>query len=236
MSTTAPSPEWQSLDSTVHRLLLTAVIEHGHPVSVDELAESSASSAALVRESLARLVANHGLVTHPGTLEPWLVHPFSLTPTHFYVAGPARGWWAPCTWCALGVAALVPGPCRIVTTYGGEGEPCEVRYDAGIVTPRELVVHFPIPVANAWDNVHRFCANTLLFTDAASVDRWCERHGTARGEVVPIEQVAELARVWYGGRLAPGWCKPTASEARAMFEGVGLTSAHWHVPQGDERF
>ena len=57
-----------------------------------------------------------------------------------------------------------------------------------------------------------------------------------KGEVVPVEQVADLARAWYGAHLDPEWVKPSAAEAQAVFEGVGLTSDHWHVPGGDERF
>ncbi|MEM7306249.1 MAG: alkylmercury lyase family protein [Planctomycetota bacterium] len=228
--------EHQPLDSAVHRGLLLAIIERGRASSASELASALGESEERVRDSLARLDANHGLVLHPGGFEPWLVHPFSTTPTAFYVEGAERGWWAPCVWCALGVAHLVPGPVRIHGRLGGEAEPCCVDFDAGRLTPAGLVAHFPIPVARAWDNVHRFCGSTLIFSATDAVDGWCERHGVARGEVVPLEQVAELARVWYGGHLAPDWRKPTASEARTRLESVGLTADHWRVPGGDERF
>ena len=70
--------------------------------------------------------------------------------------------------------------------------------------------------------MHRHCACTLVFCDEDAVDRWCAEYAVERGEIVNLEKVAELARVWYGGHLAPDWRKATASEARARFESVGL--------------
>jgi len=224
------------LDGLVHRELLLGMLEHGRAPAQDELAGRLGTSSAEIRESLLRLEANHGVVLHPGTIAPWVIHPFSTTPTSFFVEGPRRGWWAPCVWCALGIAVLAPAPVRITTRSGGESASCTIAYDEGRVSPAGLVAHFPIPVARAWDNVHRHCACTLVFEDRVAIDAWCARHGIARGEVLALEKVAELARVWYGEHLAPEWRKPTASEARRRFESVGLTSPHWHVPDGDERF
>lgn len=226
----------QPLDSTVHQLLLKTLIERGRAATTVELCGRLGASAEVVRSSLLRLEANHGVVMHPGTLDPWLVHPFSTTPTLFHVRNATRGWWAPCVWCALGVAVLVPGPVRIATRLGGETEACEITYNQGRVAPGGLVAHFPIPIARAWDNVHRHCACTLVFSGRDSVETWCASHGIARGEVVPLAQVSELARVWYGDHLAPDWRKPTAIEAQATFASVGLTSEHWRVGGGDQRF
>ncbi len=248
------SSSHQPLDSAVHRVLLLDMIERGHVPELDELAVTVAASEADVRESLARLDTNHGVVLHPGTFEPWVIHPFSTTPTLFYVArrtphdpsrGVGDGWWAPCIWCALGIAALVREPVRIHTKLGGRETPCaiDVDGDVGSVTasgPRqELVVplaHFPIPIARAWDNVHRFCACMLVFASASDVDEWSRRHGIERGEILTLDEVAALARAWYGNHLSPDWRKPTADEAQAIFRRVGLTSAHWHVRGGGSRF
>jgi hypothetical protein len=224
------------LDGAVHRALLVSFIERGRPDSVDELARALRSDVRRVADALTRLEASHGVVLHPGTVEPWLVHPFSSTPTLFFVESPDRGWWAPCIWCALGIAVLVRNPVGITTILGGETEACRIRYDGGAVEPPGLVAHFPVPVAQAWDNVHRHCALTLVFANGASIGPWCERHGVPAGEILALEQVARLARIWYGDHLAPDWRKPTASEARARLERAGLTSSHWHVPPGDERF
>jgi hypothetical protein len=54
--------------------------------------------------------------------------------------------------------------------------------------------------------------------------------------VVPIARVLELARLWYGGHLAPDWCKWTVPEAQQIFSRVGLIGSHWDLPATGERF
>lgn len=229
---TGPEP----LESAVHRIHLTRMLERGFPATLAELVEDTGHAEPEVRTALTRLEADHGIVLHPGTMEPWVIHPFSTTPTLFHVAGAARGWWAPCIWCALGVAVLVPGPVTISTALGGESERCSLRCVDGTLAPTGLLAHFPVPVARAWDNVHRHCACTLVFADQASIDGWCARHGIGRGEVLPLETVAGLARAWYGGHLERNWRKPTLDEARERFASVGLTSPHWQLPRSGQRF
>lgn len=189
-----------------------------------------------VERSLDRLEANHAVVLHPGTHSIWLVHPFSLTPTLFYVTQGDRGWWAPCIWCALGVCTLVGGDTTITTTLAGETEQITIDTRDDQVGESSLLAHFPIPAARAWENVHRHCACTLVFRLESDIDAWCASHGIARGEIIPLAQVADLAHVWYGDALRDDWTKPTISEARQRFESVGLTSEHWQLPVSEERF
>jgi hypothetical protein len=186
--------------------------------------------------SLRRLHEGHGLVLHPSLPEVWVAHPFSCTPTHFWVECDAGGWWAPCIWCAFGVVALVGEPARIHTRIGGEAEPVVIEVADGAISPREPVAHFPIPLARAWENVHHFCASTLVFRDASDVDRWCQRHGYARGDVRPLGTVYALGRRWYGGHAAADWRKWTVDEARAIFSELGLIGGVWQLPESDRRF
>ena len=103
------------LDGLVHRALVVSMIDRGRAPTLWEIVEETGSSVPEILQSLGRLEANHGFVPHPGTVDAWVVHPFSTTPTPFFVRGPDRGWWAPCIWCALGIAALVTGPITIST-------------------------------------------------------------------------------------------------------------------------
>lgn len=233
------SPTHRPVDGRAHHLLLRSTIDRGYPFRVAELARALSLDEPQTRESLARLAANHGVVLHPHGGEVWLVHPFSTTPTLFWVHTVTRGWWAPCIWCAFGVATLVAeavGDVVVATTLGGEAEPCRIACTPDRVEPRELLAHFPIPVARAWDNVHEHCAKTLVFRDEPSIDAWCTRHGIAKGEVLPLARVHELARRWYGRHLDPDWRKPTVDEARALFERCGLTSKHWALAGSGKRF
>jgi hypothetical protein len=133
-----------------------------------------------------------------------------------------RGWWSPCAWCALGVAALVRDDVRIVARYGGEADPLELRVIGGAVEGDPAVVHFPIPVARLWDSVHYACSVMLFHRSAEAIAAWCERHAIARGAVASLDQCWALARAWYGPYLDADWNRKTGDEVAAVFRSVGL--------------
>jgi len=117
---------------------------------------------------------------------------------------------------------------------GAEALAIQVR-DGWPVSHRELVVHFAIPPARAWDNVHQHCALVLPFADAADIDEWCARHRQPRGEAVPMDQVADLARRWYGRHADPDWRKWTIAEAQRIFREAGLVGPFWDLGGGSGR-
>ncbi len=225
-----------TFDGLLHHLVLSGIFETGRAPDVESLARAAQTDVDSVRRGLERLDAGHGLVLHPGAHEVWLAHPFALVPTAFFVQGAARGHWAACIWCALGIVEATGQPAQIHTWVAGEGVPLVIDVDAGGIRPPGLLAHFPVPVARAWDNVHRFCGSTLVFVAASDVERWCEQYGVERGDVLPLEQVRELARHWYGGHLARDWRKWSVDEARAIFERVGLTHPTWALPDAEGRF
>ena len=104
------------------------------------------------------------------------------------------------------------------------------------MSPSDLVVHFPIPMTRAWDNVVYTCSTMLLFKDEAGVDEWSARHRIARGDVQPVRKVLELARRWYGEHLRPDWTKKTVAEARVIFDELGFGHAVWSLPAEEGRF
>lgn len=183
-----------------------------------------------VEEHLHALAGIHGVVLHPHVCAPWVLHPFSLTPTLNYVENGKKGWWAPCVWCAFGVAALAGGEAAIHTRIGAEATPVVIRVkDSEPVDGRDLWVHFAIPPVRAWDNVHQHCSMVLPFRTRAEIADWCSRHGLPQGEPVPMDKVAALARVWYGRHADSDWRKWTVAEAEEIFRGVGLTSEFWSL-------
>lgn len=189
-----------------------------------------------IERALRDLADNHGCVLHPNAPALWVIHPFSMAPTAFAVQRDDRIWWGNCAWCSLGIAALLGGQgVAIHTTIGGEGEPVTVHVDRHRVR-EDLVVHFPIPMARAWDNVIFTCSTMLVFKDEPSVDAWSDRHALPRGDAQPIQTVYEFARSWYGRHLDPGWRKWTISEAREMFRIFGFGGPIWDLPMTDRNF
>ena len=221
------------IDSRVHHQVMLGFARHGAPPDVAGLAAALAASPDEVAASLRRLDENHGLALHPGTLELWLAHPFTTSPGGVWVEGPERGWWSPCLWCAFGLVALGAPDATLHCRIGGEAEPLAIPIRGGRVAGDDLVVHFPTPPRDAWNNVVAFCAGVQPFRAPADVEAWCTRHRRPRGAVLTLPQIEDLGRRWYGRHFDEDWVKWTPAEAQAVFDQVGLTGDHWRVPDRD---
>ncbi len=66
-----------------------------------------------------------------------------------------------------------------------------------------------------------------LFRSEEEVDAWCASHGRARGAVLPVAQLEELARRWYGDRLDPAWRPRTREASQRILDEVGLRGPFW---------
>jgi hypothetical protein len=216
------------MTTRLHYELIRGLLDHHACPTNAELAQRLGIDN--VEDVLRELAAIHGVVLHPYVCEPWVVHPFSLTPTIHWVEGASGGWWAPCIWCAFGVATLAGGEVRIHTRIGAERDPIQIPVLNGHPeTPVPLWAHFAIRPVNAWQNVHQHCALVLPFRSPNAIDDWCGRYGQPRGAAVPLAQVADLARRWYGRHADPDWHKWSIAEAQAVFHATGLTSPFWDL-------
>jgi hypothetical protein len=225
------------VEGRVHHEVIASFVRRGRPPAPGELERALGLSAEDAAAALRRLHDGHGLVLHPGSADIWIAHPFSASPTAVWVAAGARGWWAPCLWCAAGIVALAAPAATIHARHAGEHEAVaiEVR-DGAAAAPGDLVVHFALPPRDAWRNVVHWCATVLPFRRAEDVAPWCERHGLPRGAVVPWPQVLALGRAWYGRHLDEDWRKHTVAEAQAIFDEVGLRGELWRLPVSDRPF
>jgi ABC-type uncharacterized transport system ATPase subunit len=123
---------------------------------------------------------------------------------------------------------------QIHTRAGAEAEPLVIDVDNGepVAASSDLVVHFSIPPRLAWDNVHQHCSLVLPFHSTEDVTHWCEAHGHNQGEIVPLSQVAQLARRWYGTHANIDWRKWTVPQAQDIFRAAGLTATFWQLEGG----
>ncbi|HVU17296.1 MAG TPA: organomercurial lyase [Candidatus Didemnitutus sp.] len=217
------------LDALVHHQLVRGLIDQGRVPTNGELADALKATPEAIEASLRRLHDGHGLVLHPHRPEPWVIHPFATSPTLTWVAQHSRGWWSPCIWCGLGVATLVGGEVTIQSRLGGESSDITIRCRDGNVHDSDLWAHFPEPPRFAWGNVHHFCARLLPFARREDVLPWAERHGFVPGQVLPLAQLADLARRWYGRHADRDWHKWTVAEAADIFREAGLTGPFWSL-------
>ncbi|MEM7283327.1 MAG: alkylmercury lyase family protein [Pseudomonadota bacterium] len=223
-------------NASLHFVIIDTFLKRGYAPTVDELAGRFVVERSHVCDGLKRLQDYHGVVLHPDSLEIWVAHPFSTVPTGFLVTSGDREWWGNCAWCSLGLAALAKQPVIIKTSPGYDRPPVELLITNDQLQNDQFVVHFPIPMAQAWDNVIAICSVMLLFDDETHVDEWCAKHGKQKGDVRPVGQVWEFAKDWYGKHADPDWKKPTVSEAAELFARHGLAGPIWTLPEQDKNF
>jgi hypothetical protein len=217
----------------LHHTIIKFIIDHGYAPDVSELADALKTSHKEITAGLMALQDYHGVVLHPSSTKIWVIHPFSLAPTNFVVRAADREWWGNCAWCSLGVAALLNRDVSISTTLGADRQHVEVHIRDGQVVETDYVVHFPIPMVNAWDNVIYTCSTMLLFENEAEVDRWSAQHRIPKGDVQPIQKIWEFSKVWYGNHLNPDWHKWSTAEAQQIFDRFGLDHTIWKLPVTD---
>jgi len=221
---------------TLHATIAQYFVDYGTAPTIAQISALLALDRETVSNALRALAEYHGVVLHPTSREIWAMHPFSAAPTSFWVESQGRGWWGNCAWCSLGIVALLKADATITTTLGGESEQVVLRIRDGAIAPADYRVHFPIPMARAWDNVTYTCSTMLVFASEAAVDAWCVRHIMPRGDVQSLATVWAFAQTWYGRHLDPAWTKWTSDEARGIFARFGLTGTIWELPATDERF
>jgi hypothetical protein len=223
-------------DAEVHHAFIDGLRQTGYAPSRHKVSATLAKPVKEIGEALYRLAESHGVVLHPHICEPWVIHPFSFSPTATWVQQGDKGWWAPCIWCGCGISALVGGNAVIHARLGGEMEDIDIHIVNGKVVEKDLWVHFAVPPRAAWDNVHHFCATVLPFRHAADAQVWSQRHGIPAGLAVPIAQVQDLGREWYAHHCDRNWRKWSVAEAIKIFENVGLVGPFWSLENRDGSF
>jgi len=73
----------------------------------------------------------------------------------------------------------------------------------------------------------------LLFRSEETVGGWCGQHRIPRRPLVTLEQLWQLAVIWYASRLTEESRRPGAEEMVAVFASIGLTGAFWD-PRSDQ--
>jgi len=222
--------------ASLHEMIVTFFLAHQRAPKIAEIAERFDCNEAAARTGLRALADYHGVVLHPGTDEIWVAHPFSAAPTTCVVRSGARSWWGNCAWCSLGLAHLAGGTATIETRIGALAEPVVLRIEDGKLIDTDYVIHFPIPMRRAWDNVIYTCSVMLLFRSEAQVDEWSRIRGIPKGDVRPVSQVFAFASEWYGRHANADWTKWTQKEAIDLFARHGLTHSIWSLSEQSERF
>jgi hypothetical protein len=224
MPAAADSPE------QLHYLIVRHIIDTGHAPSLPRLAELAELTAESAELALRKLEQIHGVILAPNSLQIWSVHPFALNPTTFWVSNAAGGWWANCAWCSLGIGAALKQDVTITTSDAGEGDRLEVTIERGRTRRPDLLMNFPYPPAQWWDNPFAPCVNILFFSSPARVNSWRSRHGHPQGNFLRIDVAIRLAELWFADYASPDWVRKSPARANEIFGELGLDRSFWKLP------
>jgi len=222
--------------SNLHYHIIKGIIDNGFAPSVDDLAAILGSDKDDVIKGLHDLHDYHGVVLQPNEPKVWVIHPFSLAPTNFFVKSRKGQWWGNCAWCSLGVAALLNEDVTITTTIGAESKQITINIIGGEIQEKNYFIHFPIPMKNAWDNVIYTCSNMLVFENEEQINHWTKRHNIPKGDIQPVEQIWAFSKKWYGNHLNPDWTKWTVEDAKQIFTEFELDGEIWSLGDSKGRF
>jgi hypothetical protein len=220
----------------LHYTIIKHIIDGGFAPDLKTLSQLLDTDVSKIKRALYELQDYHGVVLHPDKPSVWVIHPFSMAPTNFLVRSARGTWWGNCAWCSLGVAALLNEDLTITTRLGAYDEQIVIHINNGELSDKNLLVHFPVPMANAWDNVIYTCSTMLVFKSEEQISEWSGRHNIPKGDVQRLDNVWRFSKKWYGNHLNPEWQKWTMDEARNIFREFNLTGKIWDLEKSAERF
>jgi len=223
-------------NATLHYTIINQIIERGFAPDIKTLSKLLNSNEVDITKGLQDLQEYHGVVLHPNEPKVWVIHPFALSPTNFYVKSKKGEWWGNCAWCSLGIAALLKEDVCITTTVGGETNQVEINIIDGNIQEKNYYIHFPIAMKKAWDNVIYTCSNMLIFENEQQVEEWTKKHNFPKGDVQSIEKIWKFSQKWYGNHANKDWKKWTIEEAKQIFREFELDHEIWNLESSRERF
>jgi len=124
----------------------------GRAPSAGEVAATTGSYEAMVREGWRRLHDDHALVLDPAG-EIRMANPFAAQPTAFRVEAAGRSWFANCAWDAFGIGAALHVDSTIHTGCADCHSPLEINVREGRPDDEELVFHVLVPAMSWWNDI-----------------------------------------------------------------------------------
>ena len=185
---------------------------------------------ASTEDALRRLHDEHMIVLEPDRPEIRMANPFSAVPTPYRVEADGRSWFANCAWDAFGIPIALGVDGHVSATCPDCGETLEVDLVAGrrSRTTSSSTSSCP-PALVGRHRLHLKHDEPLPVGRARSALAGGER-ATSPGATMPLRQLGELARAWWGDRLDPDWRPHTREQNQAILDAVGLTGPFWRLP------
>lgn len=218
----------------IRDLVYTTFAEEGRSPSVAELARLTGNAPERVRGLLRDLADAHALVLNADGDAVRMAHPFTAAPMAF-VLTPLDGhddrrWWGGCAWDSFGISAALGVDVRIDTACPQCAAAITLEAGPSTAPPEELAIRFPRPAAEWWDDVVGTCTLIRMFCSREHAEQWAALHAPDTGYIANARTIWDLARPWYGDRIAPDFEPHTRAYNQALLNERGLDGDFWRLP------
>ena len=100
-----------------------------------------------------RLHDRHMIFLDAETGHVRMANPFSAIPTGYRVRAGRKTWWANCAWDTMGIAAALGIDVEIEATHPVDEQRLSLSVVRDEVTNRDLIVYFPLPCRQWYDDL-----------------------------------------------------------------------------------
>lgn len=206
----------------------------GRAPSVAELARRIDSTVEAVQRDLHALAEDHALVLTADGDAIRMAHPFTAAPMAFVVTPldghDDRRWWGGCAWDSFGISAALHLDIRLDTACPHCGTHISFHTGPDTPPPAGLVVRFPKPAQQWWNDVVGTCTMIRMFCDRSHAEQWTEDNAPSSGRSVDATTVWRLAGAWYADRLHPEFQPHSREHNQRLLDECGLTGPFWRLP------
>jgi Alkylmercury lyase len=221
-------------DRRVRKFVFDHFLARTYAPALEEIAHGCRLSSEAAASSLQRLEAGRHLKLLEGTQRILMAFPFSAVATPYRVTRRSgQRYFANCAWDAVAFHPMLQEPVEIDSFCHHCGIPLHLGVQSGRAVsdrPEPPLVHLALPAAEWWNDIVRTCSNTMVFFDSAvHLEEWRVAGHSRSGAALSIEQIVELSRPIYGGKMDLGYSRPSPAELRAHFERLGLGGEFWKI-------
>ena len=153
MDTATVHDNTNQLDQAIRLYIYRCFAETGKAPRIADVARAVDQSPSAVQDAYRRLADGRAIVLAPGTLNIWMAHPFSATPTPYHVQTNRGSYWANCAWDALNIAALLGVDAQTRVHCPDCNTELALVIQSGTLQSTEGVIHFAVPPRHFWENI-----------------------------------------------------------------------------------
>ncbi|KAL6866050.1 hypothetical protein ACO1O0_002150 [Amphichorda felina] len=86
---------------------------------------------------------------------------------------------------------------------------------------------FSAPPSTWWKGVRFACSGIQICTSREEANGWHQKHGFPHGDVITLDQLWKLSKVWYHDKASLEYKRKTESEKEELYKDIGLVSSYW---------